>query len=152
MQINWTIIAIIIPAITTISAPVLQVVFASWYTSRNTQPDPKPETSRAMGRNRTKRFLSVLGMPVVLLVVNVWALISDFRTIHPPLVVRDIFFVASHVAGLTLALVIALGAATFELIGRMLDVQGRLADSHIRTTNWLASEVDKKADSRRQKK
>jgi hypothetical protein len=156
MQINWPIIIQIITIITTISAPLLQVVFANWYiSSRNTQPNPKAETKRAAGLTRVKKFLLNWASPIVLFVVNVVGLRIDFKTLHPPLVVRDVFFVALHVTGLAVALLIVAVMLILNLIGRMLDVQGRMADNHSGALNmidWLATEVDKKADSRRRSK
>jgi len=155
MQTNWTIIVVIITVITNISAPLLQVVFASWYTSRKTQPNPKPETKRTAGLTDAKRFLFNWGSPVVLFVVNVAGLINDFNALHPPLLVRDVFIVALHVAGLAAAMLIALAMMILSLMGRMLEVQGRLVDNHtgaIDMIDWLATEVSKKADSRRRSK
>jgi hypothetical protein len=155
MQINWPIIAVIITAITTISAPVLQVVFADWYASRKTQPNPNPETKRTADRTRTRRFLSAWGSPIVLFGVNLWGLIVDFRTLHPPLVVRDVFFVAVNVAGLAMSLLIVAVMLILNLMSRMLDIQGRMADSHsgaLDTISWLMTEIGKKADSRRRSK
>jgi hypothetical protein len=154
MQINWPIIAIIIAAITNMSAPMLQVVFADWYTSRNTQPNPNPEIKRTTDRTHARRFLSTWGSPIVLFVVNLGGLIIDFRTLHPPLVVRDVFFVALHVAGLAMALLIVAVMLILNLMRRMLEIQGQMANSHsgaVDMIDWLAAEVSKKADSRRRR-
>jgi hypothetical protein len=155
MQINWPIITTIIIIITNISAPLLQVVFASWYTARITQPNPKPETKRTTGRTRTSRFLSTWGSPIVLCVANVAGLINDFKTLHPPLVVRDVLFVSLHVAGLVVAGIIVAVMSILNLMGRVLDVQGRLVENHldaIDIIDRLGAEVSKKADSRRRSK
>ena len=155
MQINWISIVAIITIITNLSAPLLQVVFASWYNSRNTQPNPKPETKRMTGLTRVKRFLSNWSLPIVMFVVNIGGLIIDFKTLHPPLVVRDVFFIALHVTGLAAMVLIVLIMMILNLTVRMLDAQERLLDCHSGAVDMigkLATEVSKKADSRRRSK